>query len=285
MLPTGKEILFSSPNIKIRNKQHSFSKNNFTQLPKVLSVKEKLLLKNQLNRITQRREDNKKLISLTIDHQQKNTSSDENFYNYLDSISSDRYSDDEIFKQPSKYRINTEVGQINNKLYNSGNTNNKMDSLVLEKPHYYLNVLNKKKINDLKKCLYNNNKLYQKFINNKTIKTPKRKINNDFEDLNIKDLQKLYYELDNMFLPEISLNKKNGLNNRYKYENYASKKNIFNHPKLYILDGIDKNYQLPKISNKPNTISLHLEYENRKKIERLRIQKLYANYMSNIIKK
>ena len=102
----------------------------------------------------------------------------------------------------------------------------------------------------------------------------------------MKDLQKLYYDIDKMFLPDVNnLKKNNGENKRYKYENYASKKNIFNHPKLYILDGIDKNDKLPKIGNKPNQISLHLDYENNKKMERLKIEKLYANYITRIIKK
>lgn len=287
MLSNNKEILYSSPNIKIKTKQKDFSSNNCTQLPKVISVKDSLLLKTQLDKITNR-DLNDKYLSLSIDKYTNNSNDDHN-NNFIDSISSDKNENDSLKSFP-KYRINSQVGHIRNKLYDSQDKN-KLRTLILEKPNYYLNVLDKKRINDLKVYLYKDNIPYTQVFNHRSIINPKRKIKKSFDDLSIKELQKLYYDIDNITLPNVSSLNKNKEkvinNNRYKFENYASNKNIFNHPKLYFLDGNVKTNDrlLPKVKNRTNEISLQLEFENNKYKEKLRMQKLYADFVMKILKK
>lgn len=287
MLSNNKEILYSSPNIKIKTKQKDFSSNNYTQLPKVISVKDSLLLKTQLDKITNR-DLNDKYLSLSIDKYTNNSNDDHN-NNFIDSISSDKNENDSLKSFP-KYRINSQVGHIRNKLYDSQDKN-KLRTLILEKPNYYLNVLDKKRINDLKTYLYKDNIPYTQVFNHRSIINPKRKIKKSFDDLSIKELQKLYYDIDNITLPNVSSLNKNKEkvinNNRYKFENYASNKNIFNHPKLYFLDGNVKTNDrlLPKVKNRTNEISLQLEFENNKYKEKLRMQKLYADFVMKILKK
>lgn len=287
MLSNNKEILYSSPNIKIKTKQKDFSSNNYTQLPKVISVKDSLLLKTQLDKITNR-DLNDKYLSLSIDKYTNNSNDDHN-NNFIDSISSDKNENDSLKSFP-KYRINSQVGHIRNKLYDSQDKN-KLRTLILEKPNYYLNVLDKKRINDLKVYLYKDNIPYTQVFNHRSIINPKRKIKKSFDDLSIKELQKLYYDIDNITLPNVSSLNKNKEkvinNNRYKFENYASNKNIFNHPKLYFLDGNVKTNDrlLPKVKNRTNEISLQLEFENNKYKEKLRMQKLYADFVMKILKK
>lgn len=287
MLSNNKEILYSSPNIKIKTKQKGFSSNNYTQLPKVISVKDSLLLKTQLDKITNR-DLNDKYLSLSIDKYTNNSNDDHN-NNFIDSISSDKNENDSLKSFP-KYRINSQVGHIRNKLYDSQDKN-KLRTLILEKPNYYLNVLDKKRINDLKVYLYKDNIPYTQVFNHRSIINPKRKIKKSFDDLSIKELQKLYYDIDNITLPNVSSLNKNKEkvinNNRYKFENYASNKNIFNHPKLYFLDGNVKTNDrlLPKVKNRTNEISLQLEFENNKYKEKLRMQKLYADFVMKILKK
>ena len=287
MLSNNKEILYSSPNIKIKTKQKGFSSNNYTQLPKVISVKDSLLLKTQLDKITNR-DLNDKYLSLSIDKYTNNSNDDHN-NNFIDSISSDKNENDSLKSFP-KYRINSQVGHIRNKLYDSQDKN-KLRTLILEKPNYYLNVLDKKRINDLKTYLYKDNIAYTQVFNHRSIINPKRKIKKSFDDLSIKELQKLYYDIDNITLPNVSSLNKNKEkvinNNRYKFENYASNKNIFNHPKLYFLDGNVKTNDrlLPKVKNRTNEISLQLEFENNKYKEKLRMQKLYADFVMKILKK
>lgn len=287
MLSNNKEILYSSPNIKIKSKQKGFPSNNNTQLPKVISVKDSLFLKTQLDKITNR-DLNDKYLSLSIDKYPSNNNND--FYNnFIDSISSDKNENDTIKSFP-KYRINSQVGHIRNKLYESQDKN-KQRTLIFEKPNYYLNVLDKKGINDLKTYLYKDNIPYTQVFNHKSIINHKRKIKNSFDDLSIKELQRLYYDIDHITLPNVSSLSKNKEkvinNNRYKYENYASNKNIFNHPKLYFLDANEKTNDrlLPKIKNRTNEISLQLEYENKKYKEKLKMNKLYADFIMQILKK
>lgn len=180
-----------------------------------------------------------------------------------------------------KYKINTQVENIRNKLYENPKIT-RYDTIIADNPKYYLHVLNKKFINDLKLYINSKNNIRYKMA------SPKNRKNNQkskkiYDDLNIKELQKLYNEIEHNDFQKAesdfhTINKNNiNKNNIYNYETYASNKNIFNHPKLYILDLKEKNNnKLPKINNKINEMSIKLEYETKKSFK-IRFQKLYFN--------
>ena len=183
---------------------------------------------------------------------------------YKDNINSMSYD-----KTNSKYRINTEVENIRKKLYDKSYINN-TDTIITDNPKYYLNVLNKKFINNLKSSLTNKNYSPTKINNKKIIKLNKN-IKNIYDDLNIKELQKLYYDIEhkNFLRAESNFPSKNtikDINNKYSYENYASNNSLFNHPKLYILDLKERKInKLPKIKNKLNEMTIRLDYEKKQK--------------------
>ena len=231
----------------------------------------------------------KKKIYLSCNKKLRNLNIEKIFPDYINNINNFNINKSLNYdmKINSKYRINTQIEKINNKLFVNSN-DNEFDTLIKNKPNYYINVLNKNNINNLKSYL--NNKNYPKYEinNNRTIKSPKSP-NNKLNDLNIKELQKLYYDidLDNFQKLNLDKSKKNIFrkNNKYKFENYASNNNIFNHPKLYILDIKEKNnFKLPKIKNKANEITINLEYE-RKKNNKIKFQQSYYNLLSSILNK
>ena len=276
MLKSKNDLLDSSPNIKLRSKQNSKKYNN---LPRGKSVKNSLISKDEFNEIISSNEINDNNLKLSIDkfiNDLLNT--DNNLkHNYADHNKNYENKNRNYVMEAynSKFRINTDVEKINNKLFDNSHKND--DSLLIDKPYYYNHVLNKKNINNLRSYLnYKNIENYP--LNNISIKKNKRKNMKTLDDLDIKDLQKLYYDIDQIELPKLENNyqknksQEKSMNTRYIYENYASNKNIFNHPKLYILENNERKF--PKIKNKLNEMSIKLDYE-KKKIDKLKFIKLY----------
>ena len=188
----------------------------------------------------------------------------------------------DLLNSYSKIRINTQIEKIANKLYDNS-YENEYNITIKNRPNYFSYVLNEKNINNLKKYIKHNN--YPNYeMGNKYVKRKKISKNNLY-NLSIKELQKLYYDIDYNKPNKIKLdeNKNNISRDKYDYEKYASNKNIFNHPKLYVLD-IKKNNILPKIQNKANEINIKLNYIQ-KKNERSKIQEEYMNFMYNTLNK
>jgi len=237
MSKTAKEIIYSFPDIKI-NPMYFLDENNnkMTLSP---------ITKTRLNKKTQ------------------------NYYN--------------PFKLGYSYRINTEVENLTNKLYNSHDKNNEFDTLVLEKPYYYKYVLNKKAIKNLKLYISNREDKEVAYQQTETL-SPKRKslypvkkekLKKNEDKINLKELQRVYFDMDKTKLPNIK-------NKKYNYENYASNKNIFNHPKLYILQNNeryrDNKKKVISVNNKPRKITLRLEYE-KKKTNNYKYSQLFYKYL------
>jgi hypothetical protein len=274
MLKSNNDLLYSSQNIKLRSKQNS---KKYNDLPRGKSVKNSLILKDEFNEIISSNEINDNNLKLSIDkfiNDLLNT--DNNLkHNYADHNKNYENKNRNYVMEAynSKFRINTDVEKINNKLFDNSHKND--DSLLIDKPYYYNHVLNKKNINNLRSYLnYKNIENYP--LNNISIKKNKRKNMKTLDDLDIKDLQKLYYDIDQIELPKIEnnyqKNKSQEKNTRYIYENYASNKNIFNHPKLYVLENNERKF--PKIKSKLNEMSIKLDYE-KKKLDKLKFIKLY----------
>ena len=274
MLKSNNDLLYSSSNIKLRSKQNS---KKYNELPRGKSVKNSLISKDEFNEIISSNEINDNNLKLSIDNFINDLlNTDNNLkHNYVDN--NKNYENKNINHvmeaYNSKFRINTDVEKINNKLFDNSHKND--DSLLIDKPYYYNHVLNKKNINNLRSYLnYKNIENYP--LNNISIKKNKRKNMKTLDDLDIKDLQKLYYDIDQIELPKIEnnyqKNKSQEKNTRYIYENYASNKNIFNHPKLYVLENNERKF--PKIKSKLNEMSIKLDYE-KKKLDKLKFIKLY----------
>jgi len=273
MINNNKEILYSTPNINSNPIKNETQRDiNLYRLIKRISGNNPLISGNKFTNLIYKDITNNKLYLSSIKDIKKPYKDNLNT-NYLISKSYD--------KTNSKYRINTQVENIRNKLYDSPNIY-KYDTNIEDNPKYYLNVLNKKSINNLKSYL-NNNKYIQYEINSKKMIKPNNNIKNIYDDLNIKELQKLYNDIEQKdFLrvgADFSNNNDKHKSNRYNYENYASNKNIFNHPKLYILDLKERNInKLPKINNRVNEMSIKLDYEKKKNYN-IRFQKSYINYI------
>ena len=226
MLKSNNDLLYSSPNIKIRPKQNNnYSCKKYNELQRGISVKNALVSKNEFNEIIHKNEFDDNNINLSIDK----------FINdilYSDNNLKDYYVDHKNYENKNinhdmetynnKFRINTEVGKINNKLFDNSYKND--DSLLIDKPYYYNHVLNKKNINYLKSYL-NYKNIENSQVNNISIKKNKRRNMKTLDDLDIKDLQKLYYDIDQISLPKLERNYQNNnksheKNTRYIYENY-----------------------------------------------------------------
>ena len=283
MKNNNREILYSSPNIKTYDRKKHFFSNNYKAIESIL-ISNLLIEKSIKNNNYQ--SEIKKLYSSKNKITKNSCSLEKNIF-HLNPINNNkkRYY---IINDNSKYRINTQIEDISNKLYDN-NDKNDFNTIAITKPNYYRNVLNKKIINNLKKYINNKNFPNYDLNNIKTIKSDKN-LNDKYNDLNIKDLQKLYYDIDlNNYQKEkldesIKYTKKKG-KTKYNYENYASNKNIFNHPKLYILDIKDRYYnKLPQIPQKANEISMKLEFE-RKKNYNNKLQESYFKFLYNILKK
>ena len=274
MLKSNNDLLNSSPDIKLKpKKNHNLGCKKYNNFPRGKSVKNSLISKNEFSE--PKNEINDDNINLSIDKFINDILYTDNNLKYH-CVDQKNYEKKNSIIEPyyNKFEINTEVGKINNKLFDNSNKND--DSLLIDKPYYYNHVLNKKNINNLKSYLnYKNIESLQP--NNISIKKSKRKNMKTIDDLDIKDLQKLYYDIDQINLPKIEMNyqknnKSHEKNTRYIYENYASNKNIFNHPKLYILENNERKF--PKIKSKLNEMSIKLDYE-KKKIDKLKFIKLY----------
>jgi len=274
MLKLNNDLIYSSQDIKLKSIQNSKKHND---LPRGKSVKNSLISKNEFNEVITSDEINGNNLNVSIDKFINDILCSENGnlkYNYLEP----EHKNHVIEPYHSKFRINTEVGKMNNKLFDNSNKND--DSLLIDKPYYYNHVLNKKNINNYLKSYLNYKNIENSHINNISIKKNRKKNMKTLDDLDIKDLQKLYYDIDQINLPKIdmnyqknkSLDKNANTNTRYIYENYASNKNIFNHPKLYILENNERKF--PKIKSKLNEMSIKLDYE-KKKIDKLKFIKLY----------
>lgn len=275
MLKSNNDLLYSSPNINLSSKQNS---QNFNELPRGKSVKNSLVSKNEFNEIISSNEINDNHLKLSIDKFINDILYSDNNNNlnhyYVDHNKSTNINHG-IESYNSKFRIITDVGKINNKLFDNSHKND--DSLLIDKPYYYNHVLNKKNINNLRSYL-NYKNIENSPANIISIKKNKRKNMKTLDDLDIKDLQKLYYDIDQIELPKLESNyqknksQEKNANTRYIYENYASNKNIFNHPKLYVLENNERKF--PKIKSKLNEMSIKLDYE-KKKIDKLKFIKLY----------
>ena len=274
MLKSNNDLLYSSQNIKLRSKQNS---KKYNDLPRGKSVKNSLILKDEFNEIISSNEINDNNLKLSIDNFINDLlNTDNNLkHNYVDHNKNYENKNRNYVMEAynSKFRINTDVEKINNKLFDNSHKND--DSLLIDKPYYYNHVLNKKNINNLRSYL-NYKNIENSPVNNISIKKNKRKNMKTLDDLDIKDLQKLYYDIDQIELPKIEnnyqKNKSQEKNTRYIYENYASNKNIFNHPKLYVLENNERKF--PRIKSKLNEMSIKLDYE-KKKIDKLKFIKLY----------
>jgi hypothetical protein len=274
MLKSNNDLLYSSSNIKLRSKQNS---KKYNELPRGKSVKNSLISKEEFNEIISSNEINDNNLKLSIDNFINDLlNTDNNLkHNYVDHNKNYENKNRNYVMEAynSKFRINTDVEKINNKLFDNSHKND--DSLLIDKPYYYNHVLNKKNINNLRSYL-NYKNIENPPLNNISIKKNKRKNMKTLDDLDIKDLQKLYYDIDQIELPKIEnnyqKNKSQEKNTRYIYENYASNKNIFNHPKLYVLENNERKF--PKIKSKLNEMSIKLDYE-KKKIDKLKFIKLY----------
>ena len=275
MLKSNNDLLYSSPNKKLRSKQNS---KNFNELPRGKSVKNSLVSKNEFNEIISSNEINDNHLKLSIDKFINDiiySDNNNNLDHYYVDHNKNTNINHSIEPYNSKFRIITDVGKINNKLFDNSHKND--DSLLIDKPYYYNHVLNKKNINNLRSYLN-----YKNIENSPakiiSIKKNKRKNMKTLDDLDIKDLQKLYYDIDQIELPKLESNyqknksQEKNANTRYIYENYASNKNIFNHPKLYVLENNERKF--PKIKSKLNEMSIKLDYE-KKKIDKLKFIKLY----------
>ena len=281
MLNEDNEISIDSPNIKRYNKEKILPLNYIiiNKIKKYISLKKSL--KNAANKdnLNFNNKANKKL-SLSSNKTIEGSSLNKLYLEYLNSLINIKNrnvnSNKELLYSYSKTRINTQIEKLSNKLYDNS-YENKYKTIMKNKPNYFHYVLSEKNINNLK--LYLKSKNYPNYeIVNKNIK--KKKIDkNSLYNLSIKELQKLYYDIDyNRHKKKLDENKKNIYRDKYDYEQYASNKNIFNHPKLYVLD-IKKNNKLPKIQLKANEINMKLNYI--KKNERSRIQEEYMNFMYN----
>ena len=277
MLKSNNDLLYSSQNIKLRSKQ---SNQKYNDLPRGKSVKNSLVSKSEFNEIITSNEINDNNINLSIDKFINDILySDNNNLNqyYVDynKANENKNINHGIESYNSKFRIITDVGKINNKLFDNSHKND--DSLLIKKPYYYNHVLNKRSINNLRSYL-NYKNIENSQVSSISIKKNKRKNMKTLDDLDIKDLQKLYYDIDQIELPKLESNyqknksQEKNANTRYIYENYASNKNIFNHPKLYVLENNERKF--PKIKSKLNEMSIKLDYE-KKKIDKLKFIKLY----------
>ena len=276
MLKSNNDLLYSSPNINLISKQNT---KKYNDLPRGKSVKNSLIVKNDFNEIISSNEINDNNLNLSIDGFINDILYPDNNLNHYYADHNNNYErkniNHGIESYDSKFRINTDVGKINNKLFDNSHKND--DSLLIDKPYYYNHVLNKKNINNLRAYL-NYKNIENLPVNNISIRKNKRKNMKTLDDLDIKDLQKLYYDIDQIELPKLENNyqknksQEKSMNTRYIYENYASNKNIFNHPKLYILENNERKF--PKIKNKLNEMSIKLDYE-KKKIDKLKFIKLY----------
>ena len=277
MLKSNNDLLYSSPNIKLRSNQIS---QKYNDLPRGKSVKNSLVSKSEFNEIITSNEINDNNINLSIDKFINDILYSDN--NNLNQYYADHNKANEnkninhgIEPYNSKFRIITDVGKINNKLFDNSHKND--DSLLIEKPYYYNHVLNKRSINNLRSYL-NYKNIENTQVSSISIKKNKRKNMKTLDDLDIKDLQKLYYDIDQIELPKLESNyqknksQEKNANTRYIYENYASNKNIFNHPKLYVLENNERKF--PKIKSKLNEMSIKLDYE-KKKLDKLKFIKLY----------
>ena len=278
MLKSNNDLLYSSPNIKLRSNQIS---QKYNDLPRGKSVKNSLVSKSEFNEIITSNEINDNNINLSIDKfindilYSDNNNNINQYYVDHNKTNESKNINHGIEPYNSKFRIITDVGKINNKLFDNSHKND--DSLLIKKPYYYNHVLNKRSINNLRSYL-NYKNIENSQVSSISIKKNKRKNMKTLDDLDIKDLQKLYYDIDQIELPKLESNyqknksQEKNANTRYIYENYASNKNIFNHPKLYVLENNERKF--PKIKSKLNEMSIKLDYE-KKKLDKLKFIKLY----------
>ena len=293
MMNINNEILKSSPKLKLHNNEKLLlsndSNDNFPQNNRK-SISFKKPLNNMINKenIIIRKIINKKLPSLNHKTLEK-VSINKLYLDYLNTLNNIKNkkfnSIDDLLNSDSKTRINTQIKKIANKLYDNTNKieiENENNTINKSKPDYFHNVLNKKVINNFK--LYINSRNYPNYdMGSKSVKTKKIYRKNLF-NLSIKELQKLYYDIDSIKNGQKNLDENNKYitKNRFDYGKYASNKNIFNHPKLYVLD-TNKNNKLPKIQTKANEINMKLNYI--KKNEKSKIQEEYFNFIYNTLNK
>ena len=287
MLNEDNEILNDSPKIKIYAKEKIFPLNYIINNKDKICISLKKSLNNTINRNNNiiKSISNKKLSS-SNNKTIEGSSMKQLYLEYLNTLNkiqnNNANSINDLLNSYSKIRINTQIEKIANKLYDNS-YENEYNTTIKNRPNYFRYVLNEKNINNLKKYIKHNN--YPNYeMGNKYVKRKKISKNNLF-NLSIKELQKLYYDIDYNKPNKIKLdeNKNNISRDKYDYEKYASNKNIFNHPKLYVLD-IKKNNILPKIQNKANEINIKLNYIQ-KKNERSKIQEEYMNFMYNTLNK
>ena len=266
------EIINEAPLIRLKRKQNKFSlKKNERGILNGLSD----ILKKESNE-----DDNSNNLYLSNDRNINKIYNIDISINYIDQISNDKKNRYETLEPIDPYynRINTQVEKLNNKLYNNPK---KTDNLLkIDKSNYYYPVLSKQNINNLRSLLNFKNYQNTSYVNKSLNNSRKKIIIKNLDDLDVKELQKLYYDIDDINLPKIKKDSSNKneteeKRSKYIYENYASNKNIFNHPKVYILEKNDK--KLPQIKNKSNEKSLKLEYD-KKKIDKLKFYELYFNF-------
>ena len=266
------EIINEAPLIRLKRKQNNFSlkKNEGGILNRLSDI-----LKKESNE-----DDNSNNLYLSNDRNINKIYNIDISINYIDQISNDKKNRYETLEPIDPYynRINTQVEKLNNKLYNNPK---KTDNLLkIDKSNYYYPVLSKQNINNLRSLLNFKNYQNTSYVNKSLNNSRKKIIIKNLDDLDVKELQKLYYDIDDINLPKIKKDSSNKneteeKRSKYIYENYASNKNIFNHPKVYILEKNDK--KLPQIKNKSNEKSLKLEYD-KKKIDKLKFYELYFNF-------
>ena len=266
------EIINEAPLIRLKRKQNKFSlkKNEGGILNRLSDI-----LKKESNE-----DDNSNNLYLSNDRNINKIYNIDISINYIDQISNDKKNRYETLEPIDPYynRINTQVEKLNNKLYNNPK---KTDNLLkIDKSNYYYPVLSKQNINNLISLLNFKNYQNTSYVNKSLNNSRKKIIIKNLDDLDVKELQKLYYDIDDINLPKIKKDSSNKneteeKRSKYIYENYASNKNIFNHPKVYILEKNDK--KLEQIKNKSNEKSLKLEYD-KKKIDKLKFYELYFNF-------
>lgn len=266
------EIINEAPLIRLKRKQNNFSlkKNEGGILNRLSDI-----LKKESNE-----DDNSNNLYLSNDRNINKIYNIDISINYIDQISNDKKNRYETLEPIDPYynRINTQVEKLNNKLYNNPK---KTDNLLkIDKSNYYYPVLSKQNINNLRSLLNFKNYQNTSYVNKSLNNSRKKIIIKNLDDLDVKELQKLYYDIDDINLPKLKKDSSNKneteeKRSKYIYENYASNKNIFNHPKVYILEKNDK--KLPQIKNKSNEKSLKLEYD-KKKIDKLKFYELYFNF-------
>lgn len=266
------EIINEAPLIRLKRKQNKFSlkKNEGGILNRLSDI-----LKKESNE-----DDNSNNLYLSNDRNINKIYNIDISINYIDQISNDKKNRYETLEPIDPYynRINTQVEKLNNKLYNNPK---KTDNLLkIDKSNYYYPVLSKQNINNLRSLLNFKNYQNTSYVNKSLNNSRKKIIIKNLDDLDVKELQKLYYDIDDINLPKIKKDSSNKneteeKRSKYIYENYASNKNIFNHPKVYILEKNDK--KLPQIKNKSNEKSLKLEYD-KKKIDKLKFYELYFKF-------